>query len=218
MRILHLSDRHGRFPRLYGSYDVILDTGDIAPNFTYGADEPRQQMYWWEDRIDELKKWVQNHPYLFVLGNHDFLQGMEVEALLISNGINAKCLHDQIYTLSGVNFYGFPYVPPINGKYAFETDADEMAGHLEYMGDLLNKTYVDVIAAHCMPHGILDLDFCQNKRFGNSQMTNFLNYQLSKDMMPQLFCGGHIHSSNGLTMLNGVLYSNMATTQTILEL
>jgi hypothetical protein len=32
LRLLHISDTHGRFPDLYGRFDAVLHTGDFFPN------------------------------------------------------------------------------------------------------------------------------------------------------------------------------------------
>ena len=32
MRIWHCSDRHSLFPKLFGEFDIVLDTGDMLPN------------------------------------------------------------------------------------------------------------------------------------------------------------------------------------------
>lgn len=217
MRICHLSDSHGTFPSLLGAYDVIVHTGDMSPNFYYDSKEASLQMYWWEEHIEHVKKQVQNHPFLFTLGNHDFINGYWLEGLLNSNGIQARCLHDQIYTHQGVNFYGFPYIPPINGKYAYESTTEQMAHHLQAMGSYLNNSYVDVIAAHAPPSNYLDLDH-SNNRYGNSQMNSFLDYTLQADMVPKYYLCGHIHSSCGLMMRGDMLISNAALSRHILEI
>ncbi len=217
MRVCHLSDSHGTFPRLFGSYDVIVHTGDMSPNFYYDSKEASLQMYWWEEHIEHLKKQIQNHPFLFTLGNHDFINGYWLEGLLNSNGIQAKCLHDQIYTHQGVNFYGFPYIPPISGKYAYESTTEQMAHHLETMGLHLNNSYVDVIAAHAPPSNYLDLAH-SNNRYGNSQMNAFLDYTLQVDMVPKYYLCGHIHDAHGLMMRGDMLISNAALTRHILEI
>lgn len=217
MRICHISDLHGYFPPLYGSFDVVVATGDLSPNYEYDDTEVSKQMYWWEEKVTIIKAWLQNHPFLFTLGNHDFINGFWLEDMLQVNGINAVCLHDRITTLDSVNFYGFPYIPPINGKYAFECVTGQMNSHLDRMAEILNSTYVDVIAAHCPPYGFLDLSE-SGIRFGNTQMNSFLDYKLNEDMQPSHYLTGHIHQAHGLMMRNGMFISNAATFQHILEI
>lgn len=221
-RILHWSDNHGHFPKLKGCFDFVVNSGDFLPDMF--DPDPRSNMtknqmqtMWLEDHLEDLKNQLQDKTLLFTLGNHDFINPYEMEWMLNSNGIKAYCLHDKVFSYHGLNFYGFPWVPAINGSYNYETSEAQMLEKIDEMFEVLNETYVDIIVAHCMPANILDLDFFQNKRFGNPAMTSALNYKINNDMMPQIFMGGHIHSSCGLTSINGVLYSNMATSQTIIE-
>lgn len=218
MRVLHISDMHGYLQPLQGKFDIVVASGDLSPNFTYDQYEIVMQMNWWENKMPDIKRWLDGKPFLFILGNHDYFDGFELEKLLNRHGVIARCLHDKITNFAGLNFYGFPYVPPINGKFAFESSADEMSAHIDKMKDAVNNTYVDVIVAHCPPAGILSGDFDQGKCFGNTQMTTALYYQISKDMMPAYYLTGHIHSRYGVQMKDGVLYSNAATTQQIIEM
>lgn len=216
LRLCHVSDTHGRFPRLLGAFDAVVHTGDMSPNFDYDSKEVSNQMTWWEQQITIMRARLGGRDFLFTLGNHDYFNGFWLEGMLISNGIRAKCLHDQVYTYGGVNFYGFPYVPPINGKYAFESTTDQMDIHLKEMENHLTNSYVDVIAAHCPPYGFLDLSV-SGARFGNTQMNTFLDYKLPKERHPNYYLCGHIHDAHGLMMRDGMLISNAAVTHNIIE-
>lgn len=216
-RINHISDTHGHFPKLLGTFDVVVHSGDASPNFTYNEKEASLQMLWWEKKVPIIKTWLQGRPFLFTLGNHDFLPGFWLEDMLNSNGIKATCLHDKITTYEGINFYGFPYVPPITGKWEYELTHDEMAMKFEEMAPIFDRTFVDVIVAHCPPYNYLDLAY-SNNRYGNTQMNTFLDYQISRDMQPSYYLCGHIHEANGLMMRNGMLISNAAVTQQIIEM
>lgn len=217
LRVCHVSDTHGTFPRLLGTFDCVVHTGDMSPNFQMDSHEATKQMYWWEEKVEIIKRWLNGRPWLFTLGNHDFMNGYWLEAMLLSHGINAKCLHDQVHCHEGVNFYGFPYIPPIDGRWAYESTVSEMATHLDTMGQFLNAGYVDVIAAHAPPGGYLDLSF-SNQRWGNSQMNSFLDYTLAKEMIPAYYLCGHIHEAHGLMMRGDMLISNAAVTHHVLEI
>jgi Icc-related predicted phosphoesterase len=218
-RIKHVSDTHGKFPRLMGNFDIVVHSGDFCPNFVYGINtESYHQEVWLKSKIAEIEEWTLGKPLYFVLGNHDYISPAVFEATLRAHKIEAYDLTDKIVTHAGLNFYGFPYVPPINGKYAYELNAEQMAERIDAMVAVGNSTYIDVIVAHCPPAGCLDLCFNQHMRFGNSGLSNGLDYKFSKDMLPSALLVGHIHTSHGITMRNGVLVSNAATSQYTLEL
>lgn len=221
MRLCHLSDTHSGFPRLHGRYDAIVHTGDFFPNsqnvmLGKRKAEAEFQMKWLQTNIKDMKAQLQGHPYLFVLGNHDFVPSQEVEAFLVSEGIKAIDLTDKVVTFEGVNFYGFPYVPSINGMWNYEREIPEMQVEVDKMVKTLNSTYVDVLACHAPPHKCLDLSY-GNEILGSTVIANALDYQINKDMMPTTYLCGHIHEAHGLTVRNGMLVSNAAVTYQVIE-
>lgn len=221
MRICHISDTHSGFPPLYGRYDVVLHTGDFFPNSHHVSagnktQEAVFQLQWLRDTLPEIKKWLYGHPLLFVLGNHDFANPDMVEELLNSEGITAINLSDKIVSYHDVNFYGFPYVPPINGMWNYERELPEMQKEVDRMVEKLNQTHVDVLACHSPPHKILDLSM-GNLVLGSSAIADALDYKIQRDMMPSHYLCGHIHEANGMAIRNGVLVSNAATTRHLIE-
>lgn len=220
MRICHVSDTHGKFPRLYGRYDVIVHTGDLFPNSHHVYnDKPKEmsfQYQWLKDNVNEMKSWLQGHPFLYVPGNHDFLTSSLMEFELRQIGVEAFDLTDKLLTFQGVNFYGFPYVPSINGMWNYERGIPEMQQEVDKMVEVLNKTYVDVLACHGPPYKMLDLTM-GNEIVGNQVMNTALDYKISKDMIPAYYLCGHIHEANGVSVRDGMVVSNAATTMQIIE-
>lgn len=222
MRLCHVSDTHGGFPRLHGKYDVVVHTGDFFPNSHNvmtgnKVQEAVFQMKWLEDHIHDLKQQLQGHTMLFVLGNHDFVHPEKMQALLNSEGVAAISLHDQIISHAGVNFYGFPYVPAIGGNtWNYEREHSAMMDEVDKMVPILNATYVDVLACHAPLNKCLDLSY-GNQILGNAVMANAIDFKLSKEMVPTNYLCGHIHESHGLTLRGGMLVSNAATTYQIIE-
>jgi predicted phosphodiesterase len=55
VKILHISDTHGRMPELRGEHDVIVHSGDMLPNRSFGisAIEETFQRYWVEEHARE---------------------------------------------------------------------------------------------------------------------------------------------------------------------
>ncbi len=218
MRILHISDNHSRFWPLKNYVDVIVNSGDMFPDPPTATRKDEWQKHWVEQNIEKFKNWLSGRPYLFCSGNHDFLDGMIFEGILRDNNIEAYCLNDKVVNFDGVQFYGFPYVPTINGRYNFECDYQSMMKHVERLVDTVNNLiHLDILVCHCPPSGVLDYCFNQYRSFGNAAMTNALSYKIKEDKMPSAYLTGHIHSSQGITTLGSMIVSNAATTQHIIS-
>lgn len=220
LRILHISDTHGKFPQLVGRFDVVVHTGDFFPNSVavYSGNKTAEMLFqeeWLERQATNVKNWLRGYPFFFVLGNHDFILPHRMEELLNLYGIKTQSLHEKVVSHENINFYGFPYVPYINGMWNYECDHDEMKDNLEKLVDTCNQTYIDVIAAHAPINGHLDW---YKGPLGCSDMAFAFDESISKDMTPSFYLHGHIHESNGVTVRNGLLISNAATTQNIIEI
>src|ERR1700722_7487649 len=92
MRICHISDTHGSFPRLSGRYDIVLHTGDFFPNSTavFAGNKTAEMIFqddWLGENIKTMKPWLQGHPFLYVPGNHDFLHPDRMGDILRGEGI-----------------------------------------------------------------------------------------------------------------------------------
>lgn len=232
MRICHVSDTHGYFPKLSGAFDVVVHSGDLFPNkphnynprmgdlhsgqSTNSVKEMAFQMDWLGNNISMLKKWLQGRDLLFILGNHDFAHNSLVEQALNAEGIKAISLHDKVVKYKDVTFYGFPYVPPINGMFAYEKELPEMNEEVDKMVEVLNAEYVDVLVTHAPLYKVLDLTR-GNSAIGSSVLSSALDYKINKDMRPSVMLHGHCHESNGLAMYNEMLVSNAATVSHIIE-
>src|SRR5713226_6349793 len=78
MRLMHVSDTHGGFPRLHGRFDLVIHSGDFFPNSHHvlQANKTREmsfQLQWLRDNIPSIKQWLGGHTMIYVPGNHDFL-------------------------------------------------------------------------------------------------------------------------------------------------
>jgi hypothetical protein len=69
--------------------------------------------------MEKFKEWIGEVPFLFVLGNHDFISPEHVETQLCANEIKAINLTNKLVNFEGDKFYGFPYVPYINGNFNY---------------------------------------------------------------------------------------------------
>lgn len=222
MRLMHVSDTHGGFPKLFGRFDAILHTGDLFPNSHHlmqgnRTQEMMFQHQWLLDVMPDFKKWLGGHPFLYVPGNHDFLNSSLMENELRGENIEAFDLTDKMLTFQGVNFYGFPYVPAINGMWNYEREIPEMEKEVEKLVVECNKQYIDVLACHAPLYKCLDLSM-GNQLLGSTVITNALDYKVEKEKLPAYYFCGHIHESSGISIRNNMLVSNAATTQQIIEI
>ena len=215
-KICHISDTHGKFPKLNGNFDIILHTGDFFPKSVYrqagNFDKEKEfEIYWLYENLNIIKKWL-TKPFLFVLGNHDFVPPSFFQNILNEANIEAYNLHDKIFSYHDYNFYGFPYVNYINGNFKYELNQFEMFDKVKEFEFLANQAYIDVIAAHSPVYNILD------SGFGNVHMANALFYGIHRDLKPKLYACGHIHESHGILTYKDIIYSNAATIQNIIEI
>jgi Icc-related predicted phosphoesterase len=219
MRVLHYSDNHGAIVQFHGRYDIVLSSGDFCPNFgnRYASTEATYQVEWLRNNAAALKQVLQGHPFLFLLGNHDFIEPSIFEAILRDNGIKAISLHEKVVEVDLVKFYGFPYVPYINGMFNYERHIQDMQVEVDKLVIALNNNYVDVLVCHApLPH-CLDLTI-GNDCIGSSVIANALDFSIEKEKVPSYFFHGHCHEANGVTIRNNMLISNAAKTQHIIEI
>lgn len=217
MRILHVSDTHGGLPRLHGTFDLIIHSGDFFPDMTTDRTKSMAlQLDWMSRHMSDINQWLQGTPMLFVLGNHDWLHPELMEQTLQSEGIKATSLHNKIVNYQGLNFYGFPYVPVINGMFNYECGIDGMTEEVDAMVSVLNEHYVDILVAHAPMYKVLDLTR-GNVNIGSTVISNAFDYKLKKEMVPTHYLCGHCHEANGITIHNGMLVSNAACTYHVIE-
>lgn len=220
---MHISDTHGKFPKLHGKFDCVVHSGDFFPN-SYNiingnkTQEAVFQMNWLTSHIHDIKDQLDGSPFLFVLGNHDFVNPILMEHFLNSEGVKAFDLTDRVVSYQSTNFFGFPYVPAIGGNnWNYEREIPEMQVDVDRMIDTLNKTYVDVVVAHAPIYKCLDFSY-GNQYLGSTVIANAFDYKISKDMQPMCYLHGHIHEAHGVTMRNSILVSNSAITHKIIEI
>lgn len=210
VRILHISDSHGHFWEPHGRYDVVVHSGDIFPNVTRGNRyvEERYQLEQLRKNGEGFRRWANGCPFVFCLGNHDFLDPEIVETELREMGVVAFNVTDQARDICGMKFRGFPWVPRIEGEWNFEVTEQEIA-------DKLKRVDVpDVMVAHGPIAGVLDVTF-DRKPHGSSAMANWIAYKNAKQ--PKAYLCGHMHDSFGVRSEIGMLISNAATTMNLIE-
>ncbi len=225
MFIDHVSDTHGCFPTLSSKAEVIIHSGDLCPNKTRGIREievPFQQE-WLKRKAPTFKEWIGDRPFIFCMGNHDFAPNV-CQILKDEADINAIDSTGEKVTLNGIRFYGFPFIPYIDGEWNGECTSAQMHREIRRLGDIL-RSGIDILIAHAPPYGILDANFVirdgLNKgdvvvpdwaeHCGNSHLVDLFSYGLEEKYCPKYLLCGHTHEHWGYDELYGIKISNAAT-------
>jgi len=180
MRILHLSDTHGRhhsLPKLPMA-DIIIHSGDLSLSDT-------------EDEIIDFIEWFEALPYkykIFVAGNHDVrLFEEKIE------GLSENCFYlcNSGVTIEGIRFYGVPM---------FIEDA-KSGNYAKYIKQIPPDT--NVLITHQPPFYILDLS--ANINYGDPDLLNVV-----LKIQPQYHLFGHIHDAYGIVKNGNTTFVNAA--------
>jgi Icc-related predicted phosphoesterase len=224
MNLLHVSDTHGRdlttIP-LEG-IDVVVHSGDIGPTVGRDVDrgerirpvkEIRAQRRWWRRQAPRLAAWLGTRPFLYVLGNHDFYQPEEV---LCEAGIGVHNLSRVHCQVGPVSFYGYRFIPYVEGEWAGELRERQIAA------DALDFPDCDVLVTHAPPHGILDVD--GGRHHGSTALRDEYLDHRPRRPWPKVWLCGHVHPFGGRRMPldNGrgrrTLVVNSAETYQVIQL
>lgn len=178
MRIVIISDTHGMHEELGKDLcgDVLIHCGDFCDGFQIDEDDLGKIDHWFGD--------LAFNEILCIGGNHDFvaqdrmLQNREVFE-------NATYLVDRSVEISGLHFYGSPWLPKLAGWAHFLPD-DELSKKWNKI-----PTETDVLITHTPPFGILD-----QPRSGGSVGCSHLRAAVEK-LHPKVHCFGHVHASRG---------------------
>jgi Icc-related predicted phosphoesterase len=216
MRLLHLSDTHGadimQIP--LNGIDVIVHSGDFQP--TKGrrmgerirpVAEVRYQERWARKNASAIAAWAGSRPFVFVPGNHDFFNPKTDFAMA---GMDVSWLPNGSVTIAGVHFYGYRFVPYVDGEWSGELSEHDIAEHAHSFPD------VDVLVTHAPPRGVLDYE--SGHHWGSTALANEYVYQ-REGRQPKVWLCGHVHAEGGRQKpLGRTLVVNSATTYQVIEL
>lgn len=213
MKICHFSDLHSDYTKIESApdVDVWFCTGDFFPNFTNPRKTPayrlkierESQTEWWESILPHFNSLLRNKPIFWVGGNHDFIDPYGLDNL---EYINAG----DVVKYKGYNIGGFREIPMLNGFWAGEVEMQEM---IKVCRIVFEKP-IDILITHTPPRGVLDnISFWGTEEVGSMPLRNYLAYSDVK-----VHCFGHIHEQGGkVKIVDGILYSNAATTFNVFE-
>ena len=172
--------------------DLVLIAGDFARLERLDFIGVCNQVDWVQRKFCA---WCANYPqtkFCLIPGNHDiFVQELKM-LCQISWPANVKVLIDSEDEVGGLRIYGTPWVPHINGRWAFEAPlGDEcLASRFSAIPGGL-----DILLTHTPPkikHQKLDVSIDTNSpHFGSEELTAALCR-----VQPRLVLCGHIHSGD----------------------
>ena len=188
MKILHLSDTHGkhRFLQNLQPADIIVHSGDI----TIGGSEKK---------VIDFIEWFGALPYkykIFIAGNHDHcLFGANIEGM----PENCYYLSHSGVTIEGVKFYGVPMFM----EDAISGDYDKSIKEI--------PTDIHVLITHQPPYGILDVS-------GDIHCGDRGLLQTVVKIQPMYHLFGHIHTAYGIETVGNTTFVNATVSNKQYEL
>ena len=218
MKITHISDTHGTYNfTIPTDSDIVIHSGDFLPDYKF-RNKCRDlsvvdfQKQWIHSKAKKIKGSFKDKYFLFCSGNHDFVDGYEVEEILRNYDINAYCIDNQVLKIFDFKFYGFPYIPYIYGNWNYECSNDVLRNKTLEMVNRIKGQKIDVLVCHCPPYQILDSVIDMVENVGNLHLKNHFEYNLPIEDRPKWIMCGHIHCSNGIHTEWICNVSNAATT------
>jgi len=168
MKILHLSDTHGkhRLIKDLPPADIIVHSGDLSED---GKDSEVMDFLAWFCDLDYRYK-------IFVAGNHDLcLYGEQIEGL----PENCHYLYHSGVEIEGLKFWGVPYF--LSNE--LNNDTAQLLAQI--------PPDTDILITHRPPYGILDFE--GNCNFGCID----LQLSVQK-LRPRYHLFGHVHAGYGI--------------------
>lgn len=174
MIIVCISDTHLTEPEL-PSGDLLIHCGD---GLNRGDFLELIRLNQWLSR--EAKKF--KHGILYVPGNHDlaFERDYHQACQVLSA---ATVLIDREVEIEEIRIYGSPWVPPINGRWAFEAED----GFREQKWKNI-PVGIDILVTHTPPENMLS----------GPWGCGYLMDEILKRVKPKYSLFGHVHSFGGM--------------------
>lgn len=200
MKIVTISDLHGKLPDNIPECDLLLIGGDICPDY-YSSIRAVEQLFWLNN---EFRKWLNRQPARNIVstwGNHDWVGYSDAVNRL---NLPWKVLVDEQLIIDGFKIWGSPWQPRFC-DWAFNLDEPDLAKKWE----LIPKG-IDILLLHGPPYGYGDLapSYGRSKRETVNTGSPSLTVKIA-DIRPRLVVCGHIHSGYGVyDMGNGVIIAN----------
>lgn len=197
-KIAAISDMHGRLDGLDPrGCEVCVVAGDFSRQTGFDRWSVRDQREWIRGEFFEWTGRFPDTTFVVVAGNHDLCLDPAVTARYggdwrIEWPGNVRYLCDSATEVRGLRFYGAPWVPVINYRWAFEAEPDALKRRFSAI-----PGGVDVLVTHAPPRlpgyfGDVSLEFgADSEKFGSAELAEALFEKRPR----RVFCG-HIHSGS----------------------
>ena len=192
MKLFATSDLHGNLDRLDPKdCDLILIAGDVAPLDGFSDDDVRRQVAWMNDVFAPWCEKYAGSAIRLIPGNHDLFAEKPDLLAKVRWAKNTRMLIDEEDEVMGLSIYGTPWVPKINGRWAFE---EQVPGQLKEKFAAIPKD-IHILLSHTPPRISYEkvdvsIDTC-SEPFGSPDLTDAL-----LRTHPQYALCGHIHTGD----------------------
>lgn len=192
MKIFAISDMHGNLEGLDPSgSDIVVMAGDLAPLRGWNERALLDQVRWMNT---VFRDWCGRYPktaFRMIPGNHDLFAVYDDLRSAVRLSENAKLLIDELDEVNGLRIYGTPWVPRINGRWAFEENVPGLLGRkFAAIPDA-----VDILLTHTpprIPHEKVDVSIdCKSPHFGSHELLVAI-----RKTRPRYALCGHIHTGD----------------------
>jgi Icc-related predicted phosphoesterase len=184
MRIVAISDIHGRLPKLPDA-DLCILAGDLCPTRDHSIEFQSE----WLDT--DFRLWLENIParkIIGIAGNHDFV--FEQRSDLVPRDLPWICLQDSGIEFEGLRLWGTPWTPMFF-NWAFMESERELETRFADIPDGL-----DILISHGPPWGVGDKNI-EGGLCGSRALK--CRVELTK---PRFCVFGHIHEGRGEYILH----------------
>ena len=192
MKIYAVSDLHGNLEGLDPSdADLVVIAGDLAPMKGWGVWHVNDQVKWINRKFSAWCEKYLKTEFVVIPGNHDlFAQRDDVPTKVVWPA-NVHFIVDSVIEVKGLRIAGSPWIPPISGRWAFETrDEADLASHFAWIPE-----GVDILITHTPPlveGRNVDVSLqTQSPHFGSRALTETI-----ARVKPRLAFCGHIHTGD----------------------
>ena len=192
MKIFAISDTHGNLEGLDPSgSDVVVLAGDLAPLRGWNERALLDQVRWMNTAFRDWCGRCPKTAFRMIPGNHDLFAVYDDLRSAVRLPENAKLLIDELDEVNGLRIYGTPWVPFINGRWAFEENVSGLLGRKF----AANPDGVDILLTHTpprIPHKKVDVSIDRKSpHFGSIELLESV-----KTCHPHYALCGHIHTGD----------------------
>lgn len=181
MKIICMSDNHGKLPEIKQTIDTVLIAGDTC---LHG--DPYLDSNWIQDKLNVWLDSISAENKVMISGNHDIIFTQTFKNLRPK--LKCHYLEDEEIVIDGIKIYGSPWTVRF-GLWAFMKPDNELATVWAKIPD-----DTDVLLLHGPPYGIGDVSkYGYGANLGSLTLINRI-YEIK----PRLVVFGHIHHGYGI--------------------